>query len=141
MLHDLLLLLANLHVVFNDTRCVTGSPFGVSATTLHTVLILWVKPSDIKNDTEKDACFFLLLSAPVETACFVSFWLFHVLCTPAHQLCSTTEPPGGSLKNSKHVTLTPSLSCGETQNHSIQVYSNCIRIELYSLLFFLFQTS
>lgn len=62
--------------------------FGVSATTQQTVLILWVKPSDIKNDTQKDVCFFLLLPAPCQNGVFCFFLVvlgtLHT-CPPALQ--------------------------------------------------------
>lgn len=81
-------------------------------------MILWVKPPDIKNDTRKDACSLLLLSAPVKTVCFVSFGVVShaAFCTPGHLLCRTTEPPGGPQKHIHAWTSDP-ISVGRIQNY------------------------
>lgn len=81
-------------------RCCQPSIATDRDTTQHTVLVLWVKPPDIKNDTQ--GCLFLFTAACNCQNCvfLFPFWLFPC-CAPAHLLCSATEPPGGAWKHSK----------------------------------------
>lgn len=112
-LHDLLLFLAQMIMLclmehrasvgaLWSQRCCQPSIATDRDTRQHTALVLWVKPPDIKNDTQ-GRLFLFTVACTCQMVCFC--FLFGCFtcscCAPAHLLCSATEPPGGSWKHSK----------------------------------------
>lgn len=108
------------HLTLWSQGCCQPSSAAVSLTTQHTVLVLRVKPPDIKNDTQKDACCFSTVACACQNGVFCFF--LGVSHAPFAHLPTCSAAPQSPLvdrgSTATRVPQTPSLSFGRMQKPS-----------------------